>query len=787
MEGNKQETKIRERQQEIDYQWFIYNFLIYWKWFVLSVAIFLAIGYLKVRYAVPVYEINSSIALKGRGISQNDDVGLFEAMGFIQASSNISNEIYTMRSRNMIHTVVTEEKFYIRYFVKGKIKDTEIYGYGNNFYNTAPVRAYVDSAVLASLNTTMVLTVSRSEYNKIQVEGYYNGYDIKGDYSSLPATVETPIGEVLLLPDPDTELDSRVPLNINITPPLWVAQNFMSNLSISDERGNSRKLNIKLTDTHPGRGVDFLNKLVEIYNRETINEKNESTKIALTFIEGRSREYEKDLYEAEDRVQFWREENDGLDVMSEVGFVQSGEYELERKLVEIESSYRKINAVESELRSDEYKQIITPIDGIVGALPELVRRYNDLVLERDKTRAYASDDIPLLKQMIIKLDNIREQLVLAIEGARQGLDTDKRKLQDVLGFYNTSGEILPSKQRDLGDVSRFQGLVAEMYTSMQTKKLDLELTMAVQASVVKILESPLSSGAFISPTPKMTYLMCIVFGIVIPFVILGIRAILNSKLTSESEVTRFSKVPIVISLPFIKKKESIIIKSGSTKPVIERFRLMRTNLQFVLGEDKKTILITSTLSGEGKTFVSLNLAMTFALRYKTLLVGLDVRRPKLNSYFNLPKNEGVVAYLLGEKTNVDELIYKNVNDTHMDVLVSGSIPPNPNELLMDKRLDQLFLELRKRYDYIVIDSSPVGSVSDAFLLKRISDVSLFIIRRNMTPKSALALLNDIHEKNRLDNLNIVLNAFSRKDVGYYGSGYGYGYGYGYSYGYGYGY
>jgi len=230
----------------------------------------------------------------------------------------------------------------------------------------------------------------------------------------------------------------------------------------------------------------------------------------------------------------------------------------------------------------------------------------------------------------------------------------------------------------------------------------------------------------------------------------------------------------------------LIVTASSTKPIVERFRLLRTNLQHILGGQNKAILITSTVSGEGKTFVSINLAQTFALKYKTLLVGLDVRRPKLNSYFGLPRQSGIIAYLTGEESDVDKLIQKNVKDTGLDIIVSGIIPPNPNELLMDSKLDDLFAELRKKYDYIIIDSSPVGIVSDAFLLKRISDASLFIVRSGMTPKAAITLINGIYQEERLNNVNLVLNAFNKSDYRYgYGYGYWYGYG-GYGYGYGYG-
>jgi capsular exopolysaccharide synthesis family protein len=281
-------------------------------------------------------------------------------------------------------------------------------------------------------------------------------------------------------------------------------------------------------------------------------------------------------------------------------------------------------------------------------------------------------------------------------------------------------------------------------------------------------------------------MLCLLGGVLCPFIVIGIRELFNYKISNEEEVRRFSGVPVIVSLPMIKSRDSmLVITPHSTTAIAERFRLLRTNLQYVLtNPDKKVILITSAISGEGKTFVSINLAVTFSLKYKTILVGLDIRRPKIGIYLNLPKKAGLISYLTGSETDIDQLINKNINGTGLDVLTSGIIPPNPNELLMEKTLDDLFDVLRKMYDYVIIDTSPVGSVSDAFLVNRVSDVSLYIVRGNFSPKSSMALINNIYGENRLNNVNIVLNAFDSKK-----SNYGYGYGsygsYG-SYGYGYG-
>jgi capsular exopolysaccharide synthesis family protein len=362
------------------------------------------------------------------------------------------------------------------------------------------------------------------------------------------------------------------------------------------------------------------------------------------------------------------------------------------------------------------------------------------------------------------------------------LQEQQKQYQKLKDLYDTGIEEVPRKERELADIVRQQLIKANLYVELLSRREEIALTLAVTAPSAKVLESPLPSGGPIAPQKMRIYMMCLLVGVLCPFVVIGIHELFNYKISNEESVRRFTAgVPVIVSLPMIKSKDTLVITPHSTTAIAERFKLLRTNLQYVLADHKKVILITSTISGEGKTFVSINLAVTFSLKYKTILVGLDIRRPKIGIYLNLPKKAGLISYLTGSETDVEQLINKNINGTGLDVLVSGIVPPNPNELLMEKTLDDLFIVLRNMYDYIIIDSSPVGSVSDAFLLNRVADVSLYIVRGSFSPKSSMNLINNIYDEKRLSNVNIVLNAFDSKK-----SGYGYGYGYGYSYGYGYG-
>ncbi|MDR1372790.1 MAG: polysaccharide biosynthesis tyrosine autokinase [Dysgonamonadaceae bacterium] len=777
MEANRRINNKKNKPKEIDFNWFFVTLLVHWKLFLLSIILFFGFAYTKMRYAVNVYNVSSTIIQKGKGAASSSDIGVYQSMGLIEVTNAaIDNEIRIIRSRNLIQSVVIEQQLFVKYIVKGRFKDTELFGYGNKYYNTSPVKVYLDSTVINSLNTAVSMKVSVNEDETINVSGYAGGMAIAGNFPSLPATIETRMGQILLMPDESSVLNKNLPLEIIIEPPLWATIRYMNLMDVQLVSKTTNVLTLSVNETHISRGIVFLDKVVEVYNRQSIEEKNEAITAAVKFIIEQLDDLEKKLVEAQDNEQYFMEVNDIADIETELkGFWQ--EYiEYNTKVLNSTTAITLLSYLEKATQDNEEGLILVPM-GDFEELSSLVRKYNTAYTERERLKLYATDDVPIIQNINNRLATLRLQIVDNIKTEKEKLTIHKYTTEDVWEYYHKKLSQIPDRFRKLEDLSRPKVLALELVQSFTAKKQALELTMAVSASVAKVLESPLPGG-LVSPNRTMTYVFYLAAGFLFPFLIIGIRNMFNFKVSNENELMRISDIPVIISLPYVKTKDPVIVTETATCPCIEHFRLLRTNLQFVMNGEMKSILVTSTISGEGKTFVSINLGMTFALKYKTLLVGLDVRRPKINTYFDLPRRNGVISYITGEEYDLNKLIHKNVNDTNLDVLVSGVIPPNPNELLADTRLDELFVELRKMYDYIIIDTSPVGSVSDAFLLNRISDISLFVVRSNITPKTALSLINNIYSNERLNKLHIVLNAFKKN----YNNGYGYGYDYGYGYG-----
>ncbi|MDR2056687.1 MAG: polysaccharide biosynthesis tyrosine autokinase [Dysgonamonadaceae bacterium] len=795
---NKRES-VKNSKKEVDFQWFFISFFIHWKWFLLSIILFLMWGFLRLRYSTPIYNVQAKIILKDsrRGGLNNSELSVFQSMGILQNNTSVENEIEILTSRNLAESVVIEQELFIRYVVKGKFKDTELYGNGNpKYYYTSPVKVFVDSSVISALGSTILLKVSTTDNHNILVEGNYGGNVFSGEYSFLPAVVATPIGELLLLGDETSTLRAEYPVEIQIIPPLSIAQWYLGMLSVSLTDNNTSVVRLSLNETNSQRGGDFLTKLINLYNSDTMADKDKAANSASRFIDERLSELGGELIHSEKEVQAYKQANDIADISYEADLVIGEKNVYEKMEREIESKLMMLSFLDDEFKKNEESSLLPITLGIIMDTPPLstsLDQYNKLIQDKKRMLAYTDIETPIIKRIDERLSTLRENIRMNIESLRYSLEEQKKDYADLRKIYSEGIEEVPRKERELTEIVRQQMIKADLFVTLLSRKEEIALTLAVTAPSAKLLESPLSSGAPIAPRKMRLYMLCLLGGIVCPFVVIGIRELFNYKISNEEEVRRFSEVPVVVSLPMVKSKETLVISSHSTTAIAERFRLLRTNLQFLLGNpDKKVILVTSAISGEGKTFVSINLAMTFSLKYKTILVGLDIRRPKIGIYLDLPKEAGFISYLTGNNTDIDKLINKNIKGTELDVLIAGVVPPNPNELLMEKTLDDLFVLLRKKYDYIIIDTSPVGSVSDAFLVNRVSDVSLYIVRGNFSPKSSVTLINNIYDEKRLNDVNIVLNAFNNKKSGHYGYGYGgYGYGYGYGYGnyrnYGYGY
>lgn len=771
---------VGQGSHQIDLQWFFLSLVNHWKLFLVCILVGLLFGFFYLRYSVKSYSISASVILKDdkKGGMGNSELSVYEGMRLVNPNSNVDNEVEMFISRNLVGSVVRELGLYTRYFVQGRFKNTELYGISNaRFYRQSPVLVWMADLDIDCLSSSVFIDIKKS------VSGYRVDYRIGGDdlcvsFDELPYLLKTSLGNILLQPSTVSALREEYPLHVVISPVLGITRSYLSRLSAEATSKTTSVVRLSLQDTHWHRGEAFLSKLIDMYNRDAMEDKNTAAMNASRFIGDRLLSLGKDLSRSEAAIESYKRDNSLTDLSAESYLFLSEDNEFNKELICLGTDIELLALLRGEVEGGVHHLLPANLGLSDPNLVSLLGRYNSAFLEKEKFSTYSSSDNPLMGRLEERLVLLREDILAQLDGLEKTFATREKDVKRQSRIYSLGLHDIPRREREYQEMSRQQQIKANLFTTLLQKKEEAELSLAVTAPSAKILNSPLVGGSPVSPRAGLTYGFCFLLGFLLPYGFLGLRELINFKLEDKSEVERRSRVPIIISLPIDKHKTPLVVSVHSTTPIVERFRLLRLNLQYSLDRaDKKVILVTSTISGEGKTFVSINLAMTFALKYKTLLVGLDIRRPKLSSYIHLLEKEGIVSYLSGMNRNIDSLIQKDVNGTGLDVLVAGPVPPNPNELLMESSLDELFVELRKGYDYIIVDTSPVGSVSDPFLLNRISDACLFVVRHNYTPKAALSLSNGILEENRLKNLHLVLNGFENPQAGRYGYGYGYGYGY----------
>ena len=780
MNNNIEKSGMKPKSREIDVQWFLVTLLCHWKLFLFSAGLCLFIGFIYLRYSIKIYNVGATVILKDdkKGGMGNSELSVYEGMRLVNPNSNVDNEVEMFTSRNLVQSVVSELRLYIRYSVLGKFKDTELYGHSNNwFYKETPVTAWMDETDVNNLYFPVILDI-RKNGNYI-VSGSCGNEMIEVTFETLPAKINTQSGSVLLQPSTISSLKEDHPLHIVISHPLPITKYYLSCLSAEATSKTTSVVKLGLNETHRKRGEDFLDKLIEMYNRDAMEDKNKAASNASRFISERLDYLSEDLNSEEGKIETYKRDNQLTDLEIESQLFLSEDNESNKQLIAIGTQVELLGMLKKELNKNIQSLLPANLGLTDPNLAVTIGKYNAAIMEKERFSAYTSEESPIMIRIGERIELLREDVRTQVEGLQKSFVAREKDIRKQGKTYESYLYDIPRREREYAEMTRLQQIKANLYTTLLQKKEEAELSLAVTAPSAKVMNSPLAGVRPVSPKSTRTYALCLLLGLMLPYAGLGLRNLINYKVEDETEIGRGSLVPVMVSLPMDKSKKSVVVSAHATTPVVERFRLLRTNLLFSLGNnpEKKVMLITSTISGEGKTFVSINLAMTFALKYKTLLIGLDIRRPKLDSYMQLSQKDGIVSYLAGFNRDIDSLIQKNVDGTGLDVMVAGSVPPNPNELLMESSLDELFRELRNRYEYIIVDTSPVGSVSDPFLLDRISDISLFVVRQGYTPKAALALSNDIFEEKRLKNLFLVLNGFGNRKTGRYGYGYGYGYGY----------
>jgi len=771
-----------EQNSNIQEQFFKY--LFHWKWFLLSVFIGLFLAYTNLRYSIPTYQVTATILIKDdkKGGGLATEISTFSDLGF-GVKSNVDNEVEVLKSRKLVEKSITNLGLNVTYYQEGLVKTSESYKklpVKVNFFNSSPL--FFKKGGFFTLKPISISQFELYTKDKSLIGKFSYGELIKNELGSMIFT-----NSYSNLNNLDKNL-----INIEITPLEYVTNSYKNRLEIAPINKLTSVITLSIIDPIKERGVDFINKIIQNYNEDAVSDNNIVAKKTLLFLNQRIDSLNIELDSVESSAEQYKKKEKITNIVFEAEqFVaSSGEYDV--NLVKVNTEIKvidyMINFVTKKPLIDVIPINIIPEQSDAGSL---IIEYNKLIATRAKLFKRNSDVNPAIVNLDHQLDEIRTSILESLKNLKATLNIRQLDLSSQGNILGGKIKEIPRQEREYRVIDRQQKVKEQLYLYLLQKKEENAISLAVSSANSKIIDGAYANPNAVSPKKQIVYLIGLFFGLLIPFLIIYFIDLSDNKIKTRFDVESRTTIPFIGDIPRA-ESSSQLIEAFSRSNTSESFRIIRTNLDFivsnVLDGIAKTIFVTSTFPKEGKTFVSVNLAGTFALSgKKVLLMGMDIRNPKLDQYMTLP-NKGLTSYISDNNTDLNDLIVKLDGYDGFYVLPAGIIPPNPAELLMNEKVDLMFTILKKQFDYIIVDTAPISLVTDTMLVAKYADSFIYVARANVLDKSMLKFPQSLYEENRLPNMSILLNDsnLSSSYYKYYGYGYGYGYGY-YGYGYGYGY
>ena len=811
MEENKnlEMESIQENEEKSSFDFAtIYTVLILnWKWFVLSLIICMGAAHIYLRYATPIYQSAAKLLIKDDEGSRSSFKGGNSIMsatnlGIISNSNGIDNEMEILKSRTLAQQTVYDLKLYVNYRHEGKLKDHILYG-------NQEVNIDMDLEHLKKLNAPMNLKITREGRN-YHVTGSYNvpidnnsfnpeAVNIDKTFSALPATIGTRVGVVRFTQNGNYMLRDGESLKATMIAPEIAAGKYVGNLNVTESSKTTTIVDLVLNDEIPQRAIDYLKQLAIVYNRQANEDKNEIAVRTEQFINQRLEKINAELGSTEGQLENYKKRNNMVELKMNATQAVANADQYAQKLSEANTQVALLDELTRYMNEPSNRH--QPIPSNVGlsdaSATSLINEYNKIALQRNQLLHSASENSPTVTPLTAQLDDLNSSIKRAMTQARAGLRIQRNSIAAQAGKYEGQINNTPEQERMLTQIGRQQEVKSGLYLMLLQKREENSISLAATADKGKLIDTPVFAGK-VTPKNYMIMLIALILGLAIPAGILFLLEFFRYKIEGHNDVAKLTDLPIIADVAIAseraKTKADIVVHENKNNLMEEIFRSLRTNLQFLLKQHDKVIMFTSTTSAEGKTFIASNVAISFALLgKKVVLVGLDIRKPRLAELFGIDDHHhGITNLLVKDEVNwsdvKEQIVPSGINDK-LDILMAGPVPPNPGELVTRESLEQTMEQLKEHYDYILIDTAPVGLVTDTLALGRISNATVYVCRADFTQKASFGLINSLSMEKKLPNMSIVLNGvdLSKKKYGYF---YGYGkygkYGkYGYkSYGYG---
>ena len=795
---DERKDKLGEQSEEqVNIQELLFRYLIHWPWFVVSIIICIACAWGYLRLTTPIYNISATVLIKdekkGGGASMSSDLEKMGLEGFISSSSNVDNEIEVLRSKSLAREVVNNLGLFVTYMDEDEFPSKEL-------YHTSPVLVSLTHQEADKLPGRMEINMILQPTGALGVQITVGEKEYRKQFDKLPAVFPTDEGTVAFFANNDT-LSAVCPENITkerhitafINRPFSVLKEYVNSLSIAPTSKTTSVVVISLENTNTRRGRDYINKLLEMYNINANNDKNEVAQKTAEFIDERIGIISKELGSTEQDLENFKRSAGITDLSSEAQIALTGNAEYEKKRVENQTQINLVMDLQRYMKGNEYEVLPSNIGLQDAASAGAIDRYNQMLVERKRLLRTSTENNPTIINLDTSIRAMRTNVQATLDATLKGLQITKEDLAREASRYSRRINDAPTQERQFVSIARQQEIKSGLYLMLLQKREENAITLAATANNAKIIDEALADDNPISPKKTIVYLAALVLGVGLPVGVIYLIGLTKFKIEGRADVEKLTSLPVVGDIPLADEKTgSIAVFENQNNLMSETFRNVRTNLQFMLENGKNVILVTSTISGEGKSFISANLAISLSLLgKKVVIVGLDIRKPGLNKVFNIPKKEhGITQYLTNTTANLMDFVQPSDINNNLFILPGGTVPPNPTELLARGGLEKAIETLKANFDYVILDTAPVGMVTDTLLIGRVADLSVYVCRADYTHKAEFTLINELAENNKLPNLCIAVNGLdlnSRKYGYYYGYGkYGKYYGYGKRYGYGYG-
>lgn len=767
-----------------------------WPYFLFSLIIFLCGALLYLRYTDPTYKLSARILIsdeKKHGSNASLMLNNIVDWGFMANSSGIDNEVEVLQSRLLVRDVVRDLHLNVSYYSKRRIKEVLVYG-------KQPINVELDPVILDSLDkdylelgdiSNIRLEVTRKDKGYGIVGTVYQSTKPKEDrtqtfikyINTLPAHLKTAIGTLTLTASARYKMQPGDTYYVDILPPMVVATSFLTAMSVEPTSKRTDIAQVTITDNDPQRGMDFLRRLAVCYNRRANADKDEVALRTEEFINDRVKKVNEELGSTEDELVNFKRRHSVTNLSVDAGQAVQMSNQLSTRLSEATAQIRLIDYLREYVGDPRNKYQVIPSNvGLTdGATTQLINDYNKTVLSRNHLLTAASEEAPQVQTLTMTIDGMASSIMTALMQARHSADIMRQGLMDEYGKYQGQVASTPVQEQALTQMGRMQEVKSGILLLLLQKREENSISLAATADKGRLIDEPLNEGK-IKPKRLLVLLGALLLAFFLPLSIIWLISQLRYRIEGRKDVESLTNLPIIADVPMasddVKESTGIVVHESKNTQMDEIFRLLRTNITFLMKEHEKKILFTSSISGEGKTFCATNLAISFALLgKKVVLCGLDIRKPSLGRLFGIAdRNLGITTLLTKDQVTLDELqrqiVESGVND-NLHLLLSGPVPPNPSELLARDSFRQVVSLLEQQYDYVIFDTAPVGLIADTLQIAAQADCCVLVCRADYTPKSSLSLLNSLTAEGKLPNASIVINGIdmSRRKYGYY---YGYG-------------